>query len=495
MGGCRSYPKSVAKGRSTVQGGDPETQSVSRFMPRAERDNVLPHRSASRPPEAVAAEASAEVERLLGAIAALGECNPHSTPLKEALRIARAKSKVLPVSERIEACKSFIERARKCLVWTEAVIAKAQEQKAIFDLELQDGEARLAQLQSLSEAQREQPAFPSVIKLQRRIDQLVQECEALKGNPTRKEFPGVWTDGAPPNLQEVPPIPGDRQDLEAWLSCRNCELRNALEFGDAATMARVGGLVAQGSAKMATFAQDVPMQGKSSHDGSSDRSSRRQEEVHRSHTVGWESGVRNSRHGLRGVRVGEASHPGPHGRRTRDVSDTVLDNLERELRLIESDDEPLVRSTSGRNVVPRISSGEAIGESLATVPASPVALETAGRSCAEVVTIFDEGVPSTVPAQIIPTWVDRDDECSVSSESCWGEQEDLIGEEILEWGVLPGPEVDTVLDEDGSITPVNHSESLHQRWSPGEKCWSHNPQEGHPIQCRICTELSAFATT
>ena len=25
-------------------------------------------------------------------------------------------------------------------------------------------------------------------------------------------------------------------------------------------------------------------------------------------------------------------------------------------------------------------------------------------------------------------------------------------------------------------------------WSPGEKCWSHNPQEGHPIQCRICTE-------
>ena len=77
--------------------------------------------------------------------------------------------------------------------------------------------------------------------------------------------------------------------------------------------------------------------------------SRRQEEVHRSHTVGWESGVRNSRYGLRGVRVGEASHPGPHGRRTRDVFDTVLDNLERELRSIESDDEPLVRSTSGRN--------------------------------------------------------------------------------------------------------------------------------------------------
>ena len=59
------------------------------------------------------------------------------------------------------------------------------------------------------------------------------------------------------------------------------------------------------------------------------------------------------------------------------------------------------------------------------------------------VTIFDEGVPSTVPAQIIPTRVDRDDECSVSSESCWGEQEDLIGDESVEWGLLPGPEVHT----------------------------------------------------
>ena len=80
-----------------------------------------------------------------------------------------------------------------------------------------------------------------------------------------------------------------------------------------------------------------------------------------------ESGVRNSRHGLRDIRVGEASHPGPHGRRTWDVSDEVLDNLERELRLIESYNEPLVRSTSGRNVVPRISSG-AIGESLPQCP-------------------------------------------------------------------------------------------------------------------------------
>ena len=54
-------------------------------------------------------------------------------------------------------------------------------------------------------------------------------------------------------------MPEDRQDLEGWLGCRNCELRNALEFGDVATVGKVGALVAQGSARMVAFAQDIPM--------------------------------------------------------------------------------------------------------------------------------------------------------------------------------------------------------------------------------------------
>ena len=45
------------------------------------------------------------------------------------------------------------------------------------------------------------------------------------------------------------------------------------------------------------------------------------------------------------------------------------------------------------------------------------------------------------PAHAIPTQVDREDASFVSSESCWGEQEDLIGDEIPEWGVLPCPAV------------------------------------------------------
>ena len=50
----------------------------------------------------------------------------------------------------------------------------------------------------------------------------------------------------PPVVESIPPIPRSSvQDIEGWLSNRNCELRNALEFGDSATVARLGTLVAQ----------------------------------------------------------------------------------------------------------------------------------------------------------------------------------------------------------------------------------------------------------
>ena len=55
--------------------------------------------------------------------------------------------------------------------------------------------------------------------------------------------------------------------------------------------------------------------------------------------------------------MGEASHPGPQGRRIRDSDEEVLDGLERELNLIASDDEPLV-PTFATNLVPRINSTE-----------------------------------------------------------------------------------------------------------------------------------------
>ena len=45
-------------------------------------------------------------------------------------------------------------------------------------------------------------------------------------------------------------MPNDRQDLEGWLNDRNCEPRNATEFGDVGLVAHIGGLVGQGATQL-----------------------------------------------------------------------------------------------------------------------------------------------------------------------------------------------------------------------------------------------------
>ena len=200
--------------------------------------------SASRPPDRLSAEAIEEVQRLEAAPSALGEGNPHAKPLVEALRVARAKAKVLLLEEQIIACKNFVERARKRVTRVEAVISRALEQKVVFETEVQEGEARLQQAASVTE-------------LQRRIDDLTRERDSLRA-ATPRVLPGVWMADGPPVVESIPPVPmTSEQDIEGWLSNRNCELRNALEFGDSATVARVGALVAQGSAQLASLVQGM----------------------------------------------------------------------------------------------------------------------------------------------------------------------------------------------------------------------------------------------
>ena len=72
---------------------------------------------------------------------------------------------------------------------------------------------------------------------------------------------------------------------------------------------------------------------------------------------GGQSCLRSARYGLRGVCIGEASNPGPPQVRPRfseDGVENVLSSLELELTMLDSDEEPLVRSVDGRYVVPRI---------------------------------------------------------------------------------------------------------------------------------------------
>ena len=215
-----------------------------------------PLRQPSNPPEAAAAIASAEVQRLETAISALGETSPHAKPLVEALRIARAKSAVPPLQQRIQSRKLYIERAKQRVVRAEAVITRAVEQKAIYDGEVAEGEERLQQL--LSEDALPAPPAPAcpaqVAELQRQIDDLMKEREMWK--VAQKQ--GIWCSDGPPSVKEIPPIPACAQELGGWISERNCDLRNALEFGDTSTIAQIGSLLSKGISQLASVSRDVP---------------------------------------------------------------------------------------------------------------------------------------------------------------------------------------------------------------------------------------------
>ena len=167
-----------------------------------------PLRQASRSPEVVAADAVAEVKRLENAIQVLGETNPHAQPLVEALRVARAKTTVPPLQERIQSCKTFLERARRRVARAESVIARAIEQKEIYVKEVSEGESRL---QTLMSEEVSVPAHvsvpPDVQELQRHIDELRRERDLWRAAQTQipREPQGMWCADGPPSVREIPP--------------------------------------------------------------------------------------------------------------------------------------------------------------------------------------------------------------------------------------------------------------------------------------------------
>ena len=106
------------------------------------------------------------------------------------------------------------------------------------------------------------------MQLQQQIDSLVRERDALRANAVAatvpQDKPGQRMANGPPSAENIPPMPTNPQDLEGWLSERNCELRNAIEYGDVGLVALVGGLVGQGATQLGLGRhRDVPMDGES----------------------------------------------------------------------------------------------------------------------------------------------------------------------------------------------------------------------------------------
>ena len=92
------------------------------------------------------------------------------------------------------------------------------------------------------------------------FDHLRRERDLWRAAQTQIQHPrepprcGTW-------IVLIPPMPTDHQDFQGWTSERNCDLRNALEFSDSATVANVGSHLCQGTAQLAAGSRDVPMDG------------------------------------------------------------------------------------------------------------------------------------------------------------------------------------------------------------------------------------------
>ena len=86
------------------------------------------------------------------------------------------------------------------------------------------------------------------------VNQLQAERDALSQELRRNRVPKdttPWAGDAAPDLSSIPPLPDDHQAIEEWMTSRNGDLRNALEFGSADVISQVSIMLAQGAAKLA----------------------------------------------------------------------------------------------------------------------------------------------------------------------------------------------------------------------------------------------------
>ena len=157
--------------------------------------------------------------------------------------------------------------------------------------------------------------------------------------------------------------------------------------------------------------------------------------VHHRQCEGLPVVTRDSRYGYRGVRIGEASNPGPPRTRARArierEAEVALTGLEAAITRIDdsSDDEPLM--PTWRDEV------GACAE-LGRAPNVRNVWARMGESHTAVVPTLLDSLGSDEPSYLVPEDVGdhSDDECSSArSESCWGEMEDIGDDEVPEWGV------------------------------------------------------------
>ena len=149
------------------------------------------------------------------------------------------------------------QRTSHALSRAEAVISRAVEQTAICE-EVAEGEKRVQQF-FLEDASSLPLALACSPKSRSCSDTETSWWRSDETQPGNREF-GARTD---PSIKEIPPIPVSVQELGGWISERNCDLRNALEFGDFTTVAHIGSLLSQDVSQLASVPRNIPVEGQS----------------------------------------------------------------------------------------------------------------------------------------------------------------------------------------------------------------------------------------
>ena len=189
--------------------------------------------------------------KLEAALRAMGDCDgPEVATLKSSLQKARAASRSKPIQDQIAETAAFISRAQKRLSVLEEERVREQE---LLDKALLRQERLRRELESERE---EQPCtVPDVSaqlhRLEATVAEMMKERDDLRQKVEGRR--GVWMANEPPDVDRVPPIPSQEQHIYGWLSSRNCEARNALEFGDHRTVSKLSSLLAEGCGRLASL--------------------------------------------------------------------------------------------------------------------------------------------------------------------------------------------------------------------------------------------------
>ena len=206
-----------------------------------------------RNPEENCAAAQATVRRLEVALAGLEESYMAAREAIQASLVkARAAARVIPVSDRITECRSFIERA-------ERRVTKAEEGNNFVEKQMKaevvEGRARLRRLEQELELQVVPvPTTSEVLRLQAMVSQLQVEKEELLRNAS-----GSMSERPAVRVEDIPIMPNFiPAELAQWMDDRRVELQEALSQGDDAAVLEITSKMAKGAERMVQMKRHVP---------------------------------------------------------------------------------------------------------------------------------------------------------------------------------------------------------------------------------------------